>query len=116
MEMTRLKRLIKESKLRVYDVERLTGINYTTICFLEHNKRELNLKYASKLAPVLGVSVNYLMGKEDDPLKLLEININNIKQDYKKILTKQNATPTKKLYEEILIFYDNYKKQQTPQV
>ena len=65
-------RLLKEKGLTSADVSRETGIGQSTLSTWKKRKTTLNIKNAQKIADYLGVSIDYLMGKEKKEEKQTE--------------------------------------------
>lgn len=94
--MLRLKELRKEKNKTQQDIARLTGYKQTLVSKWEHGDREPDTETLIKLAKYFNVSVDYLIGKEENTNFKLDDNysyqqlccINMIKELSKKYLDK----------------------------
>ncbi|MBR8660726.1 helix-turn-helix domain-containing protein [Brevibacillus sp. NL20B1] len=66
----RLKEQRTLRKIRQEDVATKIGIARTTYAMYEQNKREPDNETLQKLADFFGVSVDYLLGRTDDPASI----------------------------------------------
>lgn len=61
----RLKEARIKKGLSQRDVERETGINYSTLSNFETGRRETNLENLKKLADFYEISIDWLLGREE---------------------------------------------------
>lgn len=67
----KLKDLRKKNKLSIYDVERLTGLHFSTISKYERNERKPSLGVLRELAEVYNVSIGGLLSEQEELLQYL---------------------------------------------
>lgn len=67
----KLKDLRKKNKLSIYDVERLTGLHFSTISKYERNERKPSLGVLRELAEVYNVSIGGLLSEQEELLRYL---------------------------------------------
>lgn len=65
----RLKQLRTEKNLTQKDMAIYLGIATNAYQNYEYNKREMNIKTLTTLADFFDVSIDYLIGRSDDPTK-----------------------------------------------
>ena len=70
--MLKLKELRKEKNMLQKDIATILHRSITTICDWERGKSEPSIDDLSKLADILEVSVDYLIGRSDD-LGMIEV-------------------------------------------
>lgn len=70
--MIRLKELRQQKNMTMKDAARELGINYSTYITYEKGQYEPNLLLLQKMAQYYGVSIEYLLGRTDDPRTLAE--------------------------------------------
>lgn len=63
----RLRKLRHARKLSLYDVERKTGLHFSTVGRYERNEREPSIEILRELAEIYEVSVSELLNDEQSP-------------------------------------------------
>ena len=71
--MLKLRELRKEKNMLQKEIAKAVHRSITTICDWERGKSEPSIEDLSKLADILEVSVDYLIGRSDD-IGLIEVN------------------------------------------
>ena len=86
--MLKLKELREEKNIYQKDIALKMNITSACISAWENNKTQPDLQSLVKLADILEVSVDYLLGRTND-IGLVEIN-NRLTQDQQELLTLYN--------------------------
>ena len=79
----RLKRIRKEKKLTLREVQEATGLAHSGLSEIEHNERSCNSDTLKKLATFYNVSTDYLLGIDaDKPDKLYQFALYDGVKDF----------------------------------
>lgn len=62
--MNRLREVRKQKGMTQTELAEVSGVARGVIKYLEKNERKMNVSHAERLAPILGVSMDYLMGTD----------------------------------------------------
>jgi transcriptional regulator with XRE-family HTH domain len=89
-EARRLKSLVQE------DLARSLGVTVGTISGYERDYREPDLKTLARLAEILGVTTDYLLGISNNPNNDSKLRINEISESISE-LTKENRETLERL-------------------
>lgn len=68
--MNRLREARTKCKYSLRDLEDVSGIARSTLSDIENSKRQMGVTHAEKLSPILGVSIDFLMGT--DAIKIVD--------------------------------------------
>jgi len=62
--MNRIREILKKRDLVQEDLEKMTGIDQSTLSKIINNKKEITLTTAKKIASALGFSIEYIWPSE----------------------------------------------------
>ena len=89
--MQRLKLLRKEKKITAKQLSKELQVAESTISMYENGKRQPDFNMLLKIADYFGVSIDYLLGKEDKEKKLSEKN--NLTEHEQNIINAYRLQP-----------------------
>lgn len=96
----RLKKLRKEKKLSQYEVAEKLGFSRGKLANYEQGSRQPDYETLEKLADFYGCSIDYLLGRSNDP-RLTESEQKEVDKRYKEILEILETLPEDKKEEKI---------------
>lgn len=84
-----LKEARKESKKKIYEIEKELGINHQSLYNWENGKQEPSILMCYKLAEYYGVTLDYLIGRTDKNEKQINKYTNTVNDNHGNITYNQ---------------------------
>lgn len=87
--MNKLKKLREESELSMRELADFIDVSYTTIYWLESEKRPFRQEHIAKLCAFFGVTSDYLLGRSDVGIEVSYIDFNTGKATHENLSEKE---------------------------